>query len=157
MFHCADNVKGSEDGDWYPVEYLNSIDIASLPPPLPHLEVKPGVPLMLLRNMDQRQGLCNGTRLRLVRMKNRVLEVRIITGPHAGETDFIPRITIAASDGELPFELHRRQFPVRLGFEMTINKAQGHSLGRVGLDLRYPVFGHGQFYVVCQGAQIGIE
>ena len=55
MFHCADVVKGSEDGDQYPVEYLNSIDIASLPPP--HLEVKPGVPLMLLRNMDQRQGL----------------------------------------------------------------------------------------------------
>ena len=56
------------------MEYLNSIDIASLPPP--HLEVKPGVPLMLLRNMDQRQGLCNGTRLRLVRMKIRVF-VRI--------------------------------------------------------------------------------
>ena len=64
VFHCADAVKGSEDGDQYPVESLNSIDIASLPPP--HLEVKPGVPLMLLRNMDQRQGLCNGTRLRLV-------------------------------------------------------------------------------------------
>jgi ATP-dependent DNA helicase PIF1 len=30
---------------------------------------------------------------------------------------------------------------------MTINKAQGQSLGMVGLDLRYPVFGHGQFYV----------
>ena len=30
-------------------------------------------------------------------MRNRVLEVRIITGPHAGETAFIPRITIAAS------------------------------------------------------------
>ena len=72
--------------------------------------------------MDQRQGLCNGTRLRLVRMKNRVLEVRIITGP-PGQTAFIPRITIAASDGELLFELHRRQFLVCLAFAITINKA----------------------------------
>ena len=30
---------------------------------------------------------------------------------------------------------------------MTTNKSQGQSLGTVGLDLRTPVFGHGQFYV----------
>ena len=30
---------------------------------------------------------------------------------------------------------------------MTINKSQGQSLGTVELDLRLPVFGHGQLYV----------
>ena len=30
---------------------------------------------------------------------------------------------------------------------MTINRAQGQSLQHVGLDLRTPVFTHGQFYV----------
>ena len=30
---------------------------------------------------------------------------------------------------------------------MTINKAQGQTLGNVGLDLCYPVFSHGQLYV----------
>jgi hypothetical protein len=30
---------------------------------------------------------------------------------------------------------------------MTINKAQGQSLQKVGIDLRQPVFTHGQFYV----------
>ena len=30
---------------------------------------------------------------------------------------------------------------------MTVNKAQGQSLKHVGLDLRTPVFTHGQFYV----------
>ena len=58
-----------------------------------------------------------------------------------------PWITLTPSDGELPFELHRRQFPVRLTFGMTINKSQGQSQGTVGLDLWYAVFGHGQFYV----------
>jgi ATP-dependent DNA helicase PIF1 len=79
-------------------------------------------------------------------MTNRVLHVKIITGPCAGEQAFIPQITLTSMD-ELPFELHRRQFPVRLAFAMTINKSQGQSLGTVGLDLRDPVFAHGQFYV----------
>lgn len=30
---------------------------------------------------------------------------------------------------------------------MTINKSQGQSLNTVGIDLRYPVFAHGQNYV----------
>jgi ATP-dependent exoDNAse (exonuclease V) alpha subunit len=36
---------------------------------------------------------------------------------------------------------------VRLYFIMTINKAQGQSLQKVGIDLRQSVFTHGQFYV----------
>ena len=59
---------------------------------------------------------------------------------------FIPRIKLISSK-ELPFELHRVQFPVRLAFGMTINKSQGQLLGIVGLDLCNPVFRHGQFYV----------
>jgi hypothetical protein len=85
-------------------------------------------------------------------MTNRVLNVRIISGPFAGETAFIPRITISTTPGQLPFELHRRQFPVRPAFAMTINKSQGQSLGTVGIDLRYPVFSHGQFYVTVSRA-----
>jgi hypothetical protein len=30
---------------------------------------------------------------------------------------------------------------------MTINKAQGQSLQKIGINLRQPVFTHGQFYV----------
>jgi Helicase len=36
---------------------------------------------------------------------------------------------------------------VRLAFAMTVNKSQGQSLRHVGLDLRTPVFSHGQLYV----------
>ena len=44
-------------------------------------------------------------------------------------------------------EFQRRQFPVRLAFAMTINKAQGQSFDRVGLLLHRDVFSHGQLYV----------
>ena len=43
----------------YAVEYLNSLVSSSLP--LPHLELKVGCPVMLLRNLDPPKGLCNGT------------------------------------------------------------------------------------------------
>jgi hypothetical protein len=45
------------------------------------------------------------------------------------------------------FKIKRRQFPVRLAFAVTINRAQGQSVKYVGLDLRIPVFAHGQLYV----------
>ena len=57
-------------------------------------------------------------------MTNRVLYVKIISGPYAGEMAFIPRIKLISSE-ELPFEFHRVQFSVRLAFGMTTNKSQG--------------------------------
>jgi hypothetical protein len=56
-------------------------------------------------------------------------------------------MTLTPSDSPLPFTLKQRQFPVRLAFSMTINKSQGQSVKNVGLDLRTPVFTHGQLYV----------
>ncbi|MCO5585582.1 hypothetical protein L7F22_039517 [Adiantum nelumboides] len=43
--------------------------------------------------------------------------------------------------------MRRQQFPVRLAFGMTINKAQNQTLGFLGLYLASPVFSHGQLYV----------
>ena len=45
-----------------------------------------------------------------------------------GEDRVIPRITLTADMGEGAWKYSRKQFPVRLCFAMTINKAQGQSL-----------------------------
>jgi len=39
------------------------------------------------------------------------------------------------------------QFPVRVAFAITINRAQGQTLNKMGLYLPQPVFSHGQLYV----------
>jgi len=75
------------------------------------------------------------------------LEVQVLGGDHAGETAFIPCITLTPSNLDLPFILERQQFPVRLAFAMSINKSQGQSVKQVGLNLQSPVFTHGQLYV----------
>jgi ATP-dependent exoDNAse (exonuclease V) alpha subunit len=87
------------------------------------------------------------------RVTQRVLEVEILGGKHNGETAFIPCITLHSSAwSAFRFQLKRRQFPIRLAFSMTINKAQGQSVRHVGLDLREPVFSHGQLYVALSRA-----
>ena len=102
---------------------------------------------MILRNLDPEQGLCNGTRCILIRSTRRVLEVRILGGDHHGKCAFIPRIKLSPPESVVGFCLQRKQFPVRLAFAMTINKAQGQSVKVVGINLRSPVFTHGQLYV----------
>ena len=90
----------------------------------------------------------------LVRMSRRVLEVKVIGGEHNGQLALIPRITLSPTEGQtsLAFVLKRRQFPVRLAFALTINKAQGQSVKHIGIDLRTPVFSHGQLYVALSRA-----
>jgi ATP-dependent exoDNAse (exonuclease V) alpha subunit len=73
--------------------------------------------------------------------------IRILTSDYKGKDCLIPRIELHLLDGELPFILRRRQFPVRLCFAMTVNKSQGQSLSIVGIDLQFPAFSHGQLYV----------
>jgi hypothetical protein len=81
-----------------------------------------------------------------------ILEVMIIGGDHHCETAFIPRIVLKPSSREYPFTLKRRQYPVRLCFAMTINKAEGQSLKYVGIHLLSLVFCHGQLYVALSRA-----
>ena len=134
----------------YAPEYL-----ATLTPngfPKAKLEIKVGCPVMLLRNLDPSQGLCNGTRLLITRTSTHVLEGCILGGEHDGKPAFIPRITLHSQKRDFTFILARRQFPVRLAFAMTINKSQGQSVKHVGIDLRTPVFTHGQLYVALSRA-----
>lgn len=152
IYNSADSLEDEGEGvrNDIPEDLLRSVESPSLP--LSELKMKIGCPLMLLRNLDPGRGLCNGTRLILLHAYPRILEVMIISGDHRGDKAFIPRITLKPSSRQYPFTLKRRQFPVRLCFAMTINKAQGQSLKYVGIYLISPVFCHGQLYVALSRA-----
>ena len=102
---------------------------------------------MVLKNLDAAHGLCNGSRGILTRCRNRVLEVELITGSHAGKKVFIPRTSNMPTEDQVAFKFNRRQFPIRVCFAMTINKSQGQSVKHVGLNLTTSAFTHRQFYV----------
>ncbi|XP_076929157.1 uncharacterized protein LOC143593400 [Bidens hawaiensis] len=126
-------------------DILNGIKASGLPNY--KLVLKVGVPVMLLRNIDQKSGLCNGTRLKVVSLGKRIIRVEIISGSNIGERHYIPRITLIPTDKKLHIKLQRRQYSLALCFAMTIKKSQGQSLSRVGLYLKKSVFTHGQLYV----------
>ena len=87
----------------------------------PHkLELKKGCPLVILKNLNVSEGLCNGTRCILVGISRNYLTVQLL---HNGKIAAIPRITMTDNE-TYGFTLKRHQFAVQLCFAMSINKAQ---------------------------------
>ncbi|XP_055612030.1 ATP-dependent DNA helicase pif1-like [Uranotaenia lowii] len=143
-YKSFDTVINPDEAVNYPIEFLNSLDLPGMPPHM--LVLKVGVPIILLRNICPPR-LCNGTRMSVKRLMNNVLEATILIGKYKGQDVLLPRIPMIPTD--IPFEFKRLQFPVRLAFGMTVNKAQGQSLKVCGLNLENPCFSHGQLYVAC--------
>ncbi|CAN1120470.1 ATP-dependent DNA helicase PIF1 [Linum perenne] len=127
----------------FPTEFLNSMKIRNFP--AHELKLKVGAPVILLRNIDQSTGLCNGTRLIIKRLGT--WSVEVLTRSHAGDRVYLRRIALSSNQKSLNFTLIRRQYPIALCFAMTINKSQGQTLHQVGICLKRQVFTHGQLYV----------
>uniref|UniRef100_A0A0A9HNR3 DNA helicase Pif1-like 2B domain-containing protein n=1 Tax=Arundo donax TaxID=35708 RepID=A0A0A9HNR3_ARUDO len=60
----------------YPVEFLDSINLNNFTQH--RLMLKKGVPIMLLRNLSQTEGPCNGTRLIVTNLADLVIEAAYI-------------------------------------------------------------------------------
>ncbi|XP_065658951.1 ATP-dependent DNA helicase pif1-like [Hydra vulgaris] len=134
---------------------INEEVLECLPGMPPHcLKLKIGCLIMLLRNLDLKAGLCNGTRMKVCALQNNYIDAEILTGVSGGKWVFVPRIQFAPSDSNKPFVLKYRQFPVRLAYSMTINKSQGQTFDRVGVYLKKPCFSHGQLYVACSRTRV---
>lgn len=128
----------------YPSDVLEGFKIPGVPDHRLHLKI--GAPVILMRNLDPPK-LVNGTRMIITKLDDNVIEAKILVGQFKGELVVIPRIPIIPNN--FPIQFKRLQFPIKLSFSMTINKAQGQTLQQVGLYLQESCFSHGQFYVGC--------
>uniref|UniRef100_A0A914PAR4 ATP-dependent DNA helicase n=1 Tax=Panagrolaimus davidi TaxID=227884 RepID=A0A914PAR4_9BILA len=110
------------------------------------LRLRKNAIVMLIRNLSIEDGLCNGTRLVVTNLlKHNLVVKKINIDGSLIEEILIPRISLTTKHGVV--DVTRHQFPVKLGFCMTINKSQGQTMDRVGVVLKHECFSHGQLYV----------
>ena len=147
MRYSIDTVDIHVDGSTkVPIEFTQKLTPPGMPPHILNIKVN-GI-YMLLRNMNVEQGLCNGSRF-LVKDINKHSLVCELIRDDPGQPAFIfilPRI-VCTPPAKYSFQFKRRQFPIRPAFCMTINKCQGGTFWKVGIDVSTPVFSHGQLYV----------
>lgn len=145
--YSVDSIISEDNNDVqnYPAEFLHEQTPSGMPPH--KLVLKKGVIVMLLRNLNPKRGLCNGTRLSILELHENFISAKILSQCHHGDIVFLTRIDLSPSDVNLPFILKRRQFPIIPAYAMTINKSQGQTFQHVGIYLEEHVFSHGQLYV----------
>ena len=77
LLRSADELGHSEDQLRFNAEYLNGLSPTGFPPHC--LRLKAGMPVMLLRNLNPRLGLCNGTKMIFEKcIENKLLQCKII-------------------------------------------------------------------------------
>jgi ATP-dependent DNA helicase PIF1 len=88
----------------YPVEFFNTLNGNNFPQH--RIVLKKGTPVMLLRNLNHTEGLCNGTRLLTTSLGDKVIEGQIMTGTHKSKIVLIPcvSLTLKIQSGHLSFK-----------------------------------------------------
>jgi hypothetical protein len=146
-FHSIDTVGDVDSQTQFPTEFLNSLSLSGMPEH--ELKLKLDTVVILLRNIDIKGGHCNGTRylVKHIGQYRLVLHKLDYKEGDKNKVLILPRIPLRYGGQSFPFELTRLQFPIKIAFALTINRAQGQSVTTCGILLPKNVWTHGQIYV----------
>lgn len=108
------------------------------------LTLKVGDVVMLMRNLNNKDGLTNNAKMIIRHIRPYSIGAQLLS---TNTLHVIPRIYFKFTPKDSPFAILRKQFPLRLAYCITINRSQGQELHRTLLDLREDTFTHGQLYV----------
>jgi hypothetical protein len=143
--HASDTFIDCRQPDMYPREIVAGMRMPGVPPSC--LKLKLGARYMIIKNMLK--TVFNGVRCQLVAFAgSRCVFIRLISGPGSGTTMLLPAcvFTISPDQSGLPFSIRRRQLPMIIAYAVTVHKAQGQTLSKVGLYITSDFFAHGQLY-----------
>jgi hypothetical protein len=115
----------------------------------PHLlRLKKGCVCTLMRNMSVKKGLVKNARVIVHELHRKFVEIRVISNRTGclGDIHCIPRIRFPFQPHHSSWTVHRLQIPLRLAYSCTFNGCVGLTLDKAVVDVREPVFAHGQLY-----------
>lgn len=145
----------ARSNDAFTDEYLQTVQPSGIPPHL--LCFKPGMTLVLIRNLSPKDHLMNGTKLVLRRVINQrilvVQRVSPIDGTLSEMEHHIPRLPFTFKLPRSLTNIRRRQFPVLPAYAITVHRAQCQTLSAVGIDNTVSMFGHGMLFVALSRAR----
>lgn len=105
------------------------------------LELKEGCRVMLLKNLDIKKGLVNGTCGTIKNLTTASIDVLFDNGT---------RLNVEPIDFDYnqngKLKINRKQFPVRLAYGITIHKSQGMTFDKLVVNFN-KIFDYGQAYV----------
>ena len=110
------------------------------------LKLKPGARVILLKNIAVNRDLCNGSIGTFIRKKGDLL----ICDFHGQEESILKTTFEVHEKSKLVFE--REQYPLALGWAVSIHKSQGMSLDSVAIDFSR-IFAPHQAYVALSRAK----
>ena len=90
----------------------------------------------------------NGTRYIITALSSNLITAKRVVANDDEPLLLIPRVIHLTKNDEFPFVMKQVQFPAKLAYVMTFQRAQGQSLEKCEILLNRSVCTHGQLYVV---------
>ena len=91
IYRSSDKVLNPTEAIRFPIEFLNKITLSGMPDHL--IVLKRGMPIMLLSNLDKRNGHANGSRYVVMDMTPKIIYALGIGETNYGKILLIPRIS----------------------------------------------------------------
>jgi hypothetical protein len=145
-FNEVDDLHGNLQ-QYLTTDILNSINSTSVPPH--ELNLKVNDVCLVVRPM-MCDDIATNMRVKLLYISPYLIRAAVLTDMSDTQNQrvvFIPRYRFKFRMKYGSFQMLRTQFPLRLAYAMTINKAQGQTLEHVLFDCRSEPFSHGHTYV----------
>jgi len=110
------------------------------------IELCIGCQIVVLANIDQDNGIVNGTRGCVIELKNNSVMIKRVNGL-LFEIEYHKNISIDDN------EVYISYMPLKLAYALTIHKSQGMTLDAIEIDIGNDIFAAGQAYTALSRAQ----
>jgi hypothetical protein len=148
-YYSSNSMKEQGDSEWtgLPRESLfNQAEGSGVPRHT--LKLKVGVICFVMRNLSFALGIVKNSRIRVMELHQRHVVVETIARAGYPSKRFaITRIYFEFKENSFTgYSILRRQIPLRLAYGCSFNGCQSATAEKVVIDVRTPVFSHGQLY-----------